>query len=147
MTSAKFVEHDLGLSHSSTVNFNHYLREVCAWTLIQNPVRIGAPNMDVEIDESLFTRRKKSPRKSFTTAVGVWWLLRADQTMFHVSCRRQNCCNVSSNNCTLCSPRFKCPLRFMASVHRCWRNWLPTLHNEPFIERCGFRYWFAYAKR
>ena len=56
--SVKFVEIELGLGHSSTVNFNNYLQEVCAWTLIQNPLRIGGPNMDVEIDESLFTRRK-----------------------------------------------------------------------------------------
>ena len=58
MTSVKFVEHELGPSHSSTVNFNNYLQEVCAWTLLQNPVRIGGPNTNVEIDESLFTRRK-----------------------------------------------------------------------------------------
>ena len=58
MTSVKFVEHELGFRHSSTVNFNNYLQEVCAWTLIQKPLKIGGPNMDVEIDESLFTRRK-----------------------------------------------------------------------------------------
>ena len=100
---------------------------------------------------------KKSPRKSFTTSVGVCWLLQADQRMFHVSGRRQKCCNASSNNCRLCSPRFKCPLRFMTSVQRGWRNWLPTLHTEPFIELCGskywskywfaYKYWFAHAKR
>ena len=33
MTSVKFVEHGLGLGHSSTVNFNNYLREVCAWNI------------------------------------------------------------------------------------------------------------------
>ena len=58
MTSLKFVEHELGLSDSSTVYLNNYFREVCAWTLLQHPVRIGRPNVDVEIDESLFTRRK-----------------------------------------------------------------------------------------
>ena len=59
--------------------------------------------------------------------------------MFYVSCRRQTCCNASSNNCRLCSPMFKCPLRFMASVQRCWRNWLPRFHSEPFIELVHIR--------
>ena len=123
MTSARFLEHELELGQQS------FTRSLC----VEHPVRIERPNMDVEIEGFIY-EKKKSPRKSFTTVVGVWWLLQADQRMFHVSCRR------------LCTPRFKCPLRFMASVQRCWRNWLPTLHSEPFIELCGSKYWFAYVK-
>ena len=35
-----------------------YMREVCAENLLRNPVIIGGPNRTVEIDETMFTRRK-----------------------------------------------------------------------------------------
>ena len=37
-----------------------YLREVCANDLLQNPMMIGGPGMVVEVDESIFTRRKNN---------------------------------------------------------------------------------------
>lgn len=58
LTSISFCESELEISESTVIDWNNYLREVCANTLIINPVIIGGPNSTVEIDESLFTRRK-----------------------------------------------------------------------------------------
>ena len=58
MMSIEFCERELHINKNTVVDWNNYLREVCATDLIQNPMRIGGPNMTVEVDESLFTRRK-----------------------------------------------------------------------------------------
>ncbi|CAM1299959.1 Uncharacterised protein r2_g985 [Pycnogonum litorale] len=58
MTTIKFAEHELGIGHDATVDYNNYLREVCAADLLANPMVIGGRNTTVEIHESLFTRRK-----------------------------------------------------------------------------------------
>ncbi|CAI4233423.1 unnamed protein product [Auanema sp. JU1783] len=43
--------------HRSEV-YNNCLREVCAYNLLKNPIKIGGPNCTVEIDESLVSKRK-----------------------------------------------------------------------------------------
>ena len=58
LTSIKFCENELDISKSAVIDWNMYMREVCADSLLRNPVIIGGPNTIVEIDESLFTRRK-----------------------------------------------------------------------------------------
>ena len=58
MTSIEFCERELLLNKNTVVDWNNYLREVCAADLLQNPLAIGGPNTTVEIDESLFSRRK-----------------------------------------------------------------------------------------
>lgn len=61
LSSVSFCERELEINHNAVVDYNNYLREVCAWTLIQNPViPIGGPGMVVEIDESMFSRRKNN---------------------------------------------------------------------------------------
>jgi transposase-like protein len=58
MTSISFCENELEIGKNAVIDWNNYLREVCANILITNPIVIGGPNTTVEIDESLFTRRK-----------------------------------------------------------------------------------------
>jgi transposase-like protein len=60
MTSIKFCLNELTISESAVIDWNMYMREVCADTLLRNPIVIGGPNTVVEIDESLFTRRKNN---------------------------------------------------------------------------------------
>ena len=45
-------------STRTLVDWNNFLRELCAADLLANPIAIGGPNTTVEVDESLFTRRK-----------------------------------------------------------------------------------------
>ena len=40
------------------MDWNNFLREICAADLLANPIAIGGPNTTVEVDDSLFTRRK-----------------------------------------------------------------------------------------
>ena len=58
LSSIKFCEEELDVRKNAVIDWNMYLREVCADTLLNNPIAIGGPNHTVEIDESLFTRRK-----------------------------------------------------------------------------------------
>eukprot|EP00106_Octopus_bimaculoides_P016276 XP_014783718.1 PREDICTED: uncharacterized protein LOC106878887 [Octopus bimaculoides] len=58
LASVNFCEHELEMKASCIVDWNNYLREVCAAHILSNPKVIGGPNMTVEIDESLFTKRK-----------------------------------------------------------------------------------------
>ena len=53
LTCVNFVEHELGINHCTTVDYNNYLREVCAADLLQNPSIIGGPNTTVEVDKCL----------------------------------------------------------------------------------------------
>lgn len=53
-------EHELGMSHGTTVDWSMYMREVCAWKLQQERKVIGGPNCTVEIDESMFAKRKNN---------------------------------------------------------------------------------------
>ena len=57
-TKIKFVDEELGIGKGATIDFNNYLREVCAADLLANHLQIGGPNMRVEVDESLFSRQK-----------------------------------------------------------------------------------------
>lgn len=58
LTSIQFCGKELGMSPATVVDWNNYLREICAWRLLQEPTVIGGNGCVVEIDESLFSRRK-----------------------------------------------------------------------------------------
>ena len=58
LTSIKFCERELGIGHTTVVDYNNFLREICANHLLANPRQIGGPQTTVEIDESQFVRRK-----------------------------------------------------------------------------------------
>lgn len=60
LTSIKFCDNELDIGKTCVIDWNNYLREVCANTLIQNPIVIGGPGLHVEIDESMFARRKNN---------------------------------------------------------------------------------------
>lgn len=59
-TSIIFCERELGMNHNTTVGWSQYMREVCAYHMLQKENdghQIGGPNLTVEIDESLFSKR------------------------------------------------------------------------------------------
>jgi len=59
LTSFEFCERELGIGSPETVvDWNNSLREVCATKILNNPVEVGGPGTHVEIDESMFVRRK-----------------------------------------------------------------------------------------
>lgn len=58
MASIEYCKRELDIGHSSAVDWSNFLREVCAADLLANPMVIGGPGMIVEVDESLFSRRK-----------------------------------------------------------------------------------------
>ena len=61
MTSVKWRKKQLDMNHNTVVDWNNYLREVCAEVLAEREQKkIGGPEKIVEIDESLFTKRKNN---------------------------------------------------------------------------------------
>jgi hypothetical protein len=59
-TTIAFSEHELHMATEAIVEWNDRLREVCAQDLIAIPHYIGGPGFTVEIDESLFAKRKNN---------------------------------------------------------------------------------------
>ena len=54
----EFMQHEVGIGRERAIQFNNYLREVCAADLLAHQVIIRSPITIVEDDESLFSRRK-----------------------------------------------------------------------------------------
>jgi hypothetical protein len=59
LSSIKFCRRELDIISTETIfDWNNFLREVCDAKLLQNQAYIGGPSTHVELDESLFVRRK-----------------------------------------------------------------------------------------
>ena len=55
-----FCNRELGMKKHTTINFCSYMREVCSQFLRTRRLYIGGPMTTVEIDESLFSKRKNN---------------------------------------------------------------------------------------
>ena len=61
LTSLLWCERELGMSHNTLVDWNNYLRKVCVFAVEQKySEKIGGDGVVVEVDESLFTKRKSN---------------------------------------------------------------------------------------
>ena len=58
MTSVSFCEHELGIRKATVIDWNNFLRKVCAAELLSHPIVIEGLSRVVKVDESLFSRRK-----------------------------------------------------------------------------------------
>lgn len=55
----KKAEREFGMVSQSTIaDWRNFMRDICADYMLANPVRLGGPGLEVQIDESLFSRRK-----------------------------------------------------------------------------------------
>ena len=52
------VVHEIGISHTTVVDFYNFCREVCSIVLQEQSEQISGPGKIVEIDESKFGKRK-----------------------------------------------------------------------------------------
>ena len=60
-TSIEFCKHELEMSDETTVDWSNYMREICAnYLVLKQRKLIGGPGQVVEIDESLFSKRKSN---------------------------------------------------------------------------------------
>ncbi|KAL7635439.1 UNVERIFIED_CONTAM: hypothetical protein RMT77_014508 [Armadillidium vulgare] len=57
-TSAMFCKKQFNIHKSTTVDYNNFLREVCAYSIINDCQSIGGENMIVEVDETFLSKRK-----------------------------------------------------------------------------------------
>ena len=70
--SFKKPKREFGMSQHTFVDWKMFLRDVCAEYFINHPVRIGGVGRTVEIDESVFARRKYNRGRMVRRAVGIW---------------------------------------------------------------------------
>ena len=60
-TSIQYCKEELGISRCTTIHLNQAVRDVCVQDLQNKPsAPIGGPGEIVEIDESLFSKRKNN---------------------------------------------------------------------------------------
>jgi hypothetical protein len=69
---------------TTVIDYNyHYCKEVCATVLLANPPQIGGPGMTVELDESLFVKRKTNYGRMFREQWVFGGDCRETQKSFH----------------------------------------------------------------
>lgn len=61
LSSVEFCKRELGINHNTTVEWNKYMREVCAEKLLTCEGYIGGISLTVELDEAVFTPGKSNP--------------------------------------------------------------------------------------
>ena len=54
----KLAKREFNMGTHAFVDWKRFLRDICAEHFIRHPLRIGGPGVTVEIDKSVFTRRK-----------------------------------------------------------------------------------------
>ena len=80
--SIRFLEKELEFKKEAIIDYNNYCREICAKVLLANPPRIGGPGKTVEIDESLFVRRKYNRGRMLQQQWVFGGICREDQQSF-----------------------------------------------------------------
>uniref|UniRef100_A0A5S6QID9 DDE_Tnp_IS1595 domain-containing protein n=1 Tax=Trichuris muris TaxID=70415 RepID=A0A5S6QID9_TRIMR len=63
-TACSYCEEYPGMNARAAVQWNLAMREVVAGWLLRNPVAVGGPGLTVEVDETLFSRRKYNRGRS-----------------------------------------------------------------------------------
>jgi transposase-like protein len=56
--SFRKASRELAMAEHTFVDWRNFLRDICAEHFLRNPVRIGGVGVEVQIDESVFVRRK-----------------------------------------------------------------------------------------
>lgn len=82
LTTVDWCHRHLRMANSTTVEWNNYLREVCVYAVeLRSTGKIGGENLVIEVDESVFSKRKNHDGNVFP-----------QQCVFGGVCRETNDC-------------------------------------------------------
>ena len=149
-TSIQFCHDELAMGKNQIIDFNNYMREICASDLINNPVKIGGPGCTVEIDETMYSRRKYNRGRIYP-----------EQWVFGGICRKTGKCFLYTVQNRTKETLFGCIkaniLPGTTIISDCWKAYngieeieghelkhLTVNHSENF---CGSTHWGTYPTR
>ena len=50
---------ECGINEGNAVDFYQFFRDICSWKLVNTVIKLGGPDVVVQIDESLMTHSPK----------------------------------------------------------------------------------------
>ena len=146
MTSVSFCEHEFGIPKATVIDWNNFLRKVCAAELLSHPIVIEGLSRVVKVDESLFSRRKKSSRSCATPAVGFPCYRSSITRMLYVHCARSIRADSAADHPTSDCTGYNNHVRYVGSLwwYQCHGIW--SLAGEPHIQFCRPSNWCSHKR-
>lgn len=129
ISTVNFCQRELSMSPVAFVDWSNYLREVCASSILRNFHPIGGPNKTVEIDESMFSRRKNNTGQMYPQQWVFGGVCRETADVFLYA--------VPDRSSSTLIPIIKdCILPGSTIISDCWKGYAPLKNDPDYDHMC-----------